>query len=724
MTYSTSSPAARYPEAERLDLVEALHGYQVADPYRWLEDQADQRTTEFHAAQDALTGPALAALPGRTELGAELRSLLDTGSVSAPTWRAGRSFATRRVPGQEHSVLLVTEPDGAERVLVDPGQLDPTGLTTLDAWTPSREGDRLAYQLSVGGDEESLLHVIDVDTGHLLDGPLDRCRYSPVAWLPGGAEFFYVRRLPPGAMPGGEEQFHRRVLRHRVGADADTDVELSGPGMYDDPTFYFGARVSADGRWLVVDASPGTAPRTSLWIADLAGDGELVTVLTQDDAIQANAWVEDGRLLLHTTDAAPRWRLCAADPTNPGRDSWRELVAEDPESVLDGVRVLQPGGQLILARSHHAVAELHVHDTNGTETGAVAMPGPGSFSGLTVADRLTPQRGGQVWFGWTDFTTPTQVYRSDCGMAVEPATADHPDEPHLGAPELVASAPGALELAGVHTQQLVYTSADGTPVRMFVVSAAADPDRPRPTLLTGYGGFSVSREPAYTATALAWVRAGGVWALASLRGGAEEGEAWHRDGMRENKQNVFDDFHAAAESLVERGWTSPDQLAIMGGSNGGLLVGAALTQRPELYRAVVCSAPLLDMVRYERFALGRTWNAEYGTADKPEELAWLLGYSPYHHVVPGTEYPAVLVTVFASDTRVDPVHGAKFVAALQHASTADPVSSPVLLRTERDVGHGPRSVSRTAALATDQLAFLALHTSLDLTTLGRTLNEA
>lgn len=713
MTSSTGQPETRYPEAQRADLVEWRHGHQVADPYRWLEDPADPRTVAFHSEQDALTGPALAALPGRQELGAELHALLDTGSVSPPTWRAGRSFATRRDPGQQHAVLLVTGPDGAERVLVDPGQLDPTGRTTLDAWTPSREGDRLAYQLSVGGDEESLLHVVDVDTGELLDGPLDRCRYSPVAWLPAGAELVYVRRLPPGTVPAGEEQFHRRVLRHRVGADPDTDVELSGPGMYDDPTFYFGARVSADGRWLVVDGSPGTAPRTSLWIADLAGEAELVTVLTQDDAVLANAWVEDGRLLLHTTDAAPRWRLCYADPADPGRDHWRELVAEDPESVLDGVRVLQPGGQLVLARSRHAVAELDLHTGDGTRLGAVAMPGPGSLSGLTVADRLSPERGGQVWFGWTDFTTPTQVHR----FALENPTADGATPGWI--PELLATAPGAVELPDVHTQQLTYTSADGTPIRMFVVSAGANPDRPRPTLLTGYGGFSVSREPAYTATALAWVRVGGVWALASLRGGAEEGEAWHRAGMRENKRCVFDDFHAAASSLVERGWTSPGQLAIMGGSNGGLLVGAALTQRPELYRAVVCSAPLLDMARYELFSLGRTWNDEYGTADKPEELAWLLGYSPYHHVVPATAYPAVLVTVFASDTRVDPVHGAKFVAALQHASAANPTTSPVLLRAERDVGHGARSVSRTVALSTDQLAFLARHTGLDLTALAR-----
>lgn len=694
-----STDAGPYPAADRLDLLEDLHGHPVADPYRWLEDAEDPRTAAFHAAQDALTAPALARLPGRAALGARLQQLLDVGAVSAPAWRAGRAFSLRRDPGEEHAVLRVTEPDGTERVLLDPGAVDPSGLTTLDAWTPSREGDRLAYQLSVGGDEGSLLHVLDVATGELLDGPVDRCRYSPVAWLPGGEELYYVRRLPPEQVPAGEEQLHRRVLRHRVGADPSTDVPVEAPGMYDDPTFYFGATVSADGRWLVVDGSPGTAPRDSVWIADLAGTAELVPVLTQADAAKANAWVEDGRLLVHTTLGAPRWRLCAADPATPQPEHWTELVAEDAVSVLEGARVLQPGGELVLARSRHAVAELALHASDGTHLTRLALPGPGSLTGLSVTDRLTHAGAGRVWVGWTDFVTPTQVHRID--------VAD-------GTSELVAHAPGAVEVPGLHTQQVEYASADGETIRMFVISAGAAPDRPRPTLLTGYGGFSVSREPGYAASALAWVQAGGVWALPSLRGGGEEGEAWHRAGMRESKQNVFDDFHAAAETLVARGWTTPDQLAITGGSNGGLLVGAALTQRPELYRAVVCSAPLLDMVRYERFSLGRTWNDEYGTADDPVELGWLLGYSPYHRVVPGTAYPATLVTVFASDTRVDPVHGAKLTAALQHATSARPDTAPVLLRTERDVGHGARSVSRTVALSVDQLAFLALHTGLRL----------
>jgi prolyl oligopeptidase len=336
---------------------------------------------------------------------------------------------------------------------------------------------------------------------------------------------------------------------------------------------------------------------------------------------------------------------------------------------------------------------------DGAPVGVVPLPGTGSLTGLTVADRDTPEEAGRLWLGWTDLVTPPQVHRFDVAT---------------GETVLEAAAPGAVTAPDVRTEQREFTSADGTAVRMFVISPAAG-TTPRPALVTGYGGFGLSREPAYTASALAWVAAGGTYALVSLRGGGEEGEEWHLAGNRANKQNVFDDLHAAATALVDAGDTAPDRLAIMGGSNGGLLVGAALTQRPELYRAVVCSAPLLDMVRYERFSIGRTWNDEYGSADDPQELGWLLSYSPYHHVRAGVPYPAVLFTVFDSDTRVDPLHARKMCAELQHATSGDPATRPVLIRRETDVGHGARSVSRTVALATDQLAFLAAHTGLELT---------
>ena len=687
----------RYPPAVRLDLVEHLHGRRVADPYRWLEDADDPRTAEWTAAQDALTAELLAGLPLRRRFAERLEQLVHAGAVGVPVWRAGRAFSTRRDPGQEHGVLRVREADRAWRVLVDPMAIDPAGTTTLDAWSPSWEGDRLAYQLSTGGDEESRLYVLDVGTGQVVDGPIDRCRYSPVAWLPGGEELFYVRRLPPGQVPAGEEQFHRRVWRHRLGTDPDGDLLVHGEGL--DPTNYYGVRTSRDGRWLVLSASPGTAPRDDVWLADLAADGVPRELQVGVDA-QTAAWVaRDGRLWLLSDRGAPRWRLAVADPADPATwaiEAWDDVVPQQDDGVLSDLALVDaPDGtlQVLAVHSVDATDRLSLWSADGAgRIAEIARPGAGSISGVSAP----PEGGSSAWVGYTDYGTPPSVLRWD---AASP-----------GALVPWESAAVAGDVPPVTVVETHATSADGTPVHLFVLSAAGAPDTPRPTVLYGYGGFNVALTPAYSAQALSWVAAGGVWAVANLRGGSEHGEEWHRAGMRERKQNVFDDFAAAAEHLVAQGWTTHRQLAVMGGSNGGLLVGATLTQRPDLAAAVVCSAPLLDMVRYERFGLGRTWNDEYGTAEDPTELGWLLGYSPYHAVREGTAYPAVLFTTFESDTRVDPLHARKLAAALQHATTAD---APVLLRREVSVGHGARAVSRTVGLAADQLAFLAAHTGLD-----------
>jgi prolyl oligopeptidase len=350
------------------------------------------------------------------------------------------------------------------------------------------------------------------------------------------------------------------------------------------------------------------------------------------------------------------------------------------------------GLQVLAVHSVDATDRLSVWAADGSGRLAdVTALRPGSVSGVSAP----PEGGGTAWIGFTDHSTPPSVLRWD---AADPTALTSWEQ-----------APVAGEVPAIRVVETHATSADGTPVHLFVLSPDGAPDRPRPTVLYGYGGFNVALTPGYSAQALAWVEAGGVWAVANLRGGSEHGEEWHRAGMRERKQNVFDDFAAAGEHLVAQGWTTHGQLAVMGGSNGGLLVGATLTQRPDLAAVVVCSAPLLDMVRYERFGLGRTWNDEYGTAEDPTELGWLLGYSPYHRVAEGTAYPAVLFTTFESDTRVDPLHARKLAAALQHATSSD---APVLLRRETSVGHGARAVSRTVGLAADQLAFLAAHTGL------------
>jgi prolyl oligopeptidase len=677
------------PPAERVDVVDVLHGREVPDPYRWLEDVDDPRTVAWRQAQDALCREVLDALPGRDRLAARLGELLRTGAVGVPAVRAGTAFWTRRDADQEHGVLRCRTAEGQERVLLDPAALDPSGLTTLDAWSPSKEGRRVAVQVSTGGDEESRLSVLDVATGEVLDGPVDRCRYSPVAWVPGGEEIYYVRRLPPDAVPEGEEQFHRRVWRHRVGTPAENDELVWGEGL--DPTSYYGCSVSPDGRWLLLTASAGTAPREDVWLLDRTAGGAPAQVQVGVDAHCA-PWVDRaGRLWLLTDQDAPRGRLCVADPERP--QEWTTVLREDEEAVLEDV-VLADGDDgpvLVVLRTRHAVSEVALHDLSGRHPADVALPGVGSMSGLSCAREGGPD----AWLGWTSATVPPQVLHLDVRTRTLSTRAEAPGRPDVD----------------VQAQLLETTSADGTTVRMQVLSAQLRPDRPRPTVLYGYGGFGVALTPAYTASALAWVEARGTWVVANLRGGSEEGEAWHRAGMRAAKQNVFDDYAACADALVAAGWTTPQQLALYGGSNGGLLVGAALTQRPQSCAAVVCSAPLLDMVRYERFGLGRTWNDEDGTAEDPEELGWLLSYSPYHAVREGTRYRAVLFTVFDGDSRVDPLHARKTCAALQAATTG---AGPVLLRDERGVGHGARSVSRSTALGVDVLAFLARHTGLEL----------
>ncbi|HWG01396.1 MAG TPA: prolyl oligopeptidase family serine peptidase [Trebonia sp.] len=703
---------ARCPHARRLDLVEDLFGHQVADPYRWLEDAGSAETGQWLDAEERLWDAYRADLPGRAEFAGRVRDLLQVGSVGVPVWRGARRFYTRRDPGQEHAAVYMSDAGdaadagrpsdasdesaaGAERVLVDPAAADPSGRTTLDHWAPDKEGRLLAYQLSAGGTEESLLRVLDVETGTVVDGPVDRCRYSGIAWLPGGKAFYYVRRLPPAEVPEGESQYHRRVYLHTVGTAPETDILIFGEGR--DKTSYYGVGVSRDGRWLTISASVGTAPRDDVWLADLTSSDPaspaLVPVTVGLDA-QTAIWPgRDGRLYVYSDLDAPRGRLAVADPGRPGPDGWRDLIPEDPEAVLRDFAVLDDLARpvLLVSWTRHAIGEITVHDLGtGERLDTLELPGIGTVGGL--AER--PEGGHEAWFGYTDYATPARILRYDAA-AGRVATWATPPGAAVSPPDVTA-------------RQVTYRSADGTPVRM-VILAPETGGGPRSAILYGYGGFDVSMTPGYSPSILAWVEAGGVYAVAQLRGGSEEGQEWHRAGMLDRKQNVFDDFHAAAEYLIAESITAPDRLAAWGGSNGGLLVGAAVTQRPALFTAAVCSAPLLDMVRYERFGLGESWNTEYGTSNIPNELGWLLSYSPYHRVVDGTSYPAALFTVFSNDTRVAPLHAYKMCAALQHASAS---RRPVLLRAEAQVGHGQRAVSLTAALAGDSLAFVARETGL------------
>ncbi|MEV0730564.1 prolyl oligopeptidase family serine peptidase [Polymorphospora sp. NPDC050346] len=693
--HSVRSP---YLVAERLTWTEDHHGHRVADPYRWLEDPDDERTTAWMAAQERLFVDERARWHGTDDWRAALTDSFRTIMTSPPQPRGARTFFTRREAGAEHPTLLVSE-GGVDRPLVNPMLSDPSGRTVLEAWHPSAEGDLLAFQLSTGGVEDSLLRTLDVTSGTVVDGPVDRVRRSPVAWLPTGKAYYYVRRLPPELNPG-EERYHRRVYLHRVGSDPAEDVLIFGEGRH--KTEFYWVTVTADGRWLTVSATRGTERTTELWLADLhtssAERPDLVPVKTEAPArtsfrICPGTSPEDP-IWLRTDLAAPRGRVAVTTAGACTSGQWRTLIAERPEAVLDDVAVLL-GEELesplaVVVWNRNSTSEITVHDlTDGRQVATVPLPGSGTVGRLVQRS----ERDHEVWFSYSDFVTAPCVLRYDGRTG------------HV----IPLSGRSSTEAPTVETRQVTYTSHDGTSVRMFILSPGGVPDRPRPTILTGYGGFGISMTPTYRPDALAWIRAGGVWAVACLRGGGEDGEQWHRAGMRLNKQKVFDDFDAAIDYLIAHGWTGPDQLGIVGESNGGLLVGTALTQHPGKIAAAVTIAALFDMIGYERSGMGPSWRAEYGSVDDPVDFRNLLAYSPYHRVRDSVAYPAVLLAVQAGDTRVDPCHSRKMCAALQHATSG---TAPVLLRVERDVGHGRAALSRIVAVFADKLAFLAHHLGL------------
>jgi prolyl oligopeptidase len=708
MRLPATVPGVPYPQARREALVEKVGGHPVADPYRWLEDPDRPEVAAWSAAQDQRWASWIGGYPGRDALVEGLAGLVP-GWRGAPHVVGGRRFWLQRHRRQDHGVLWVSDERGP-RSLVDPNALSSDATVTLDGWSPSLEGNRVAYQLSSGGDEESALWVLDTDSGDSIDGPVDRTRYSPVAWLPGGRQLYFVRRLSPDQVPPGEEAYHRRLWLHQVGADPDTDAMVWGDGL--DPTSYIGVTASDDGRWIAVSAAAGTAPRNDVWVGDLSSGAATPTWTAVQVGDDCQAWPRfdrRGTLWLLTDRHAPRRRLCAVDPAEPVASSWREVVPEDPAGgVLEDVELA--GEWIATSLRRHGISEVSLFDRAGGATRRdVALPGAGS-----VALSGRPDEAAELWMTYTDFATPPEVWHLDPATGVSERTGADIVSSGMHAATMDVTDTYSPE-GDITSQQIVVTSADGTEVRVTVVQVGGDaPTGPRPTILYGYGGFGVTLSPSYSSSILAWVSAGGIYAVAHLRGGSEEGEAWHRAGMREHKARVFEDFEAAADALVTRGWTTTEQLAIMGGSNGGLLVGAALTRSPERYCAAVCSAPLLDMVRYERFGLGATWNDEYGRAEDPTELSWLLGYSPYHRVQEGVRYPATLFTTFDGDSRVDPLHARKMCAALQWATIGDPVARPVLLRREQGVGHGARAVRRSVELAADQLAFLAHFVGLDL----------
>ncbi|HYI63019.1 MAG TPA: prolyl oligopeptidase family serine peptidase [Acidimicrobiales bacterium] len=680
-------PVPPPPPTRADDLVEVIAGHRVADPHRWLEDGDDPAVRDWDEAQTARTAAVLAALPHREPLRRRLAELLDVPVVLGAAVAGPHLFTLERGGGRDQAVLVIAEattPDPQPgRVLVDPVALlgDPTAA--IDWFHPSPDGARVAVGLSTGGDELSTLHVVDGATGALRPDRITRTRAASVAWRSDGSGFAYTRTPDPATVPAGEEASHRVVHHHDLGTDPDRD-----PVLWDerpDPSAWADVRTSRDDRWLLVHVSVGWG-RTDVHLGDRS-DGTWRTVIAGVDAVTDLRVVGD-RLVGTTTLDAPTGRVVAAPLDDPGPGSWTDLLPAS-EAVVEAV--VATADSLLVATSHAAVAGLvRLARPDRLPPGAplpapepVALPEDGSLTALSGSrDR------DEAWVGFTSYARPPALLRwTPDGL-----------RPWSGAT--------AVDPATFTVERHRYPSTDGTPVSLFTLRRAdVAPDPATPTVLSGYGGFAATMSPAYSAEAVAHAEAGGVWAVACIRGGAEEGEAWHRAGQRAHKPQVFADFEAAADWLVAEGRTSRSRLAVRGGSNGGLLVTAVLTRRPGLCAAVHAAVPLCDMVRYPRFRIARLWVPEYGDPDRPDELAWLLSYSPYHRVVDGTDLPAVLLTAGAEDSRVDPLHARKMAARLQAA--AAPASGPVLLRIERDAGHGQgKPTSRRAEEGADVLGFL------------------
>jgi prolyl oligopeptidase len=670
---------ARYPSSRVSDAVEVLHGESIPDPYRWLEDGESAETRAWTERQNALTESYLGAVPAREAIRRRLDELLAIGALSVPAPVRGRYFYQRRDGRQNQPVLYLRQGvNGADRALVDPNGLSAAGTTALDWYYPSHDGRLLAYGLSEDGSEQSVLHVLEVDTGAALPDLIPGTRAADLAWLPDGSGFYYTRYPAAGEVPAGEEHYHRAVHFHRLGTDAAGDPRLFQPA---EKEHWPGVSISPDGRWLLIGVAR-TFDQTDLYLQDLERGGEPVAV-ARDLPATFEGEIAHGRLFLRTNLDAPTYRLYLVDPERPAREGWREIVPPRDGAVLEGVRVA--GDRLALCYLERASSRLRLTDLEGGRLAEVELPTLGSLFG-TGAE----WDGRELFFGFSSYAVPPSVYRIDL---------------ETGERTLWQRVEADVDPDRFEVHQVSVASKDGTPVSMFLVhqrGLALNGDNP--VYLTGYGGFNISMAPAFSRSLLLWLEHGGVLAVPNVRGGGEYGEGWHQGGMLGRKQNSFDDFIAAAEWLIRERYTRPERLAAAGGSNGGLLMGAVLTQRPDLFRAIVIQVPLLDMLRYHRFLIARLWIPEYGSADDPEQFRWLRAYSPYHHVRSGVSYPAVLLATAESDSRVDPLHARKMAARLQASTSSE---RPILLRLESRAGHGAgKPLSKVLDEMTDTWTFV------------------
>lgn len=665
------------PASAREVVEEDFHGTKVQDPYRWLEGDAEGKTTErvgtWTDAQNAHTRKVLDGLPGRKAVEARLKELLTVGYVGAPVMRRNRYFYKARRGDQNQAPLYLREGDSKEaRVLIDPNALDAKGLISLDWFNPSPDGELLAFGLSKAGDENSTLHVLEVASGKWLSDSIPN-KVGGNDWLPDGRSFFY------SPLADVKDPYSREIRYHVLGTHPREDKSLYkqhsttwGPFAYPDP----------QGRWLILGYY--TSTRTNdLWVCDLDAwhrTGKLTkTTILEGPEASGYGPVEGDTLFLRTTTGAPTGQILAVDLHDPSQR--KVVVPARKDFVIRSVDLAR--GMLVVTGLQKACTRIERYTLEGKPLGVVELPGIGSASISVERDRT------EAYLSFTSYATPRSVFKVDLKTNARSVWArpDVPVDPSL-----------------VEVRQVTYPSKDGTPITMFLVHKKGIAlDGNNPTLLYGYGGFRIPLTPGFRGTLFPWFEAGGVYAVANLRGGGEYGDAWHKAGTLGQKQNVFDDFIAAAEYLIKTKVTNPKRLAIAGGSNGGLLTGAVMVQRPELFRAVVSSVPLLDMLRYQRFLMARFWVPEYGSAEKKDQFAFLRAYSPYHNVKKAP-YPALFLKAGENDSRVHPLHARKFAALVQASTTS---KHPVLLWVDREAGHGQgKPLVNRIRDAADQRMFL------------------
>jgi prolyl oligopeptidase len=669
-----------YPTARMADVVDDYHGVRVADPYRWLEDDNSAETHEWIHAQNALTR---ATLDGsrRRALVETLTSLYDFPRTSVPFKRGDRYFFTRNSGLQNQPVLYVQDgPDGLAKVLLDPNVLNEAGTTALTAAAASEDGARIAYALSYGGSDRQEIFVRDVASATDLPDRLEWAKFTSIAWTKDGRGFYYTRFPAPGTVPAGDENYFNQAYYHRLGDDQSRDQLVFERPF--EREVVIEVAISADDRWVVLTASQGSSDKSEIHLLDRHQAGAAPQPLFE--GFRASfVFIESaaGRLFFKTDEDAPLGRIVAVNPEAPAHEPI-VVVAERADKLST---VVIADDALAAVYMHHASDRLELFDLTGQSRGLVTLPSVGSIPGLSGQPGER-----ELLIGFTSFVHPVRAWRAD------PSTRSL-------SPFGPAEAP--IDPSGYETEQVWYPSGDGTRVSMFLVyRKGLQRDGNRPVLLTGYGGFNISLTPAFDPAIFPLLDRGGIHAVANLRGGGEYGETWHEAGMLERKQNVFDDFVAAARWLATEGYTRPSRLAIEGGSNGGLLTGAVMVQQPDCFGAIVCRVPVADMLRYHLFTVGRFWISEYGSADSPDQFPYLLKYSPYHNVSDRAVYPPILITTADTDDRVAPGMARKFAARLQ-AAAGNP--SPVLIRIETSAGHGAgKPVSKVIEEDADILTFV------------------